>query len=165
MSFEHPVEHHPAPIAAELILLPELAHLAEARIGWLLRVDEQIKAGRQILGMCYLPSVQGSLRPLFDWFMVKEFGDDPPLDFLIVLDRSYWREATDLQREILVYHELMHCGHAVDKHGDPRYDKETGAPVYCIRGHDVEEFVAVVQRYGVHNSDIDAFIKAAQEHT
>ena len=165
MSFEHPVDHHPAQIAARLILLPELSHLAEARIGWLLRVEAMMKAGRWVLGTCYLPTVQGSLRPLFDWFMVKEFGDDPPLDFLIVLDRSYWLAATDLQREILVYHELMHCGHAVDKHGVERYDKETGAPVYCIRGHDVEEFTAVVERYGIHNQDIAAFVRAAQEHT
>lgn len=156
----------PAEIAADLMRLPELRHLVDgqARIVYLLREDIVIKAGRQVLGTCYLPQVQGSLRPLFDWLLATRFGDDPPIDFLIVLDNEYWTAASARQREILVYHELTHCGHAVDKFGVPRFDKETGAPVFCIRGHDVEEFVDVVKRYGAHNDDIKAFIAAAQEN-
>lgn len=161
--FEHPSDPHPATIAADLIAShPEqLGHLADARIGWLLREDEVIKAGRRVLGTVYLPSVQGSLRPLFEWFMRREFGDDPPLDFLVILERAYWDGATDQQRRILVHHEMLHMDHAHDKHGVPRFSKETGAPVFALRGHDVEEFVAIVAEYGAHNDDIRAFLAAA----
>lgn len=162
-----PDDTGPAAIAAELIRThpDQLGHLEEARIGWLLRHDVQFKAGKRILGTCYLPSVQGSLRPVFDWFLAREFGGEPPLDFLVVLDDEYWtREATPRQRQILVHHELMHMDHAHDKHGAPRYDRETGQPVFAIRGHDIEEFVAIVAEYGAHRDEIRAFLAAAGQH-
>ncbi|MEY8688482.1 MAG: putative metallopeptidase, partial [Leptothrix sp. (in: b-proteobacteria)] len=108
----------------------------------------------------YKRQVQGALRPLFDWMLTKEFGDDPRVDFLVILDREYWLAATDLQREILVYHELCHCQQAIDKFGEARFDAD-GLPVWSLRGHDVEEFVSVVQRYGAHNGDLQALVRAA----
>jgi len=164
MSFTIPARPGPAEIADRLLRLPEFEHLraGEARVVYLMRVDPVIKAGRQVLGTCYLPTVQGSLKPLFDWLLADRFGNDPPIDFLIVLDTEYWQPASELKGEILVYHELMHCGQAVDKHGADRFDPVTGQPIWCIRGHDVEEFVAVVERYGQHNDDIRRFVAAAK---
>ncbi|MEY8688373.1 MAG: hypothetical protein AB9M53_00655, partial [Leptothrix sp. (in: b-proteobacteria)] len=99
MSFSTPTDPHPLAYWRRIEALPELVHLrdGECRIEWLLRHDEVIKAGRQILGTVYLPTVQGALRPLFDWMLTKEFGDDPRVDFLVILDREYWLAATDLQ--------------------------------------------------------------------
>lgn len=154
---------HPAIIAERVLDLPEHAHLreGEAHIEWLFRAAPQIKAGRQILGTCHLPTVQGSLRDFFVWLCAKMFGALP--DFLIILDKGYWDEASPREREILVYHELCHAVHAVDKYGELRFDRETGEPVWGLRGHDVEEFTQVVQRYGQWNDDIRRFVAAANE--
>ena len=160
--FRVPTDNHPAEIAARLLKLPEHQHLldGEARIEWLMRLSTKRKFGRDILGTCYTPSVQGDLKPLFDWLMGQFFGGDEPVDFLIILDDAYWEDATPREREILVYHELLHATQAIDKHGEPRFDRETGRPVWSIRPHDVEEFTETVARYGAWNEDLKRFIAA-----
>lgn len=163
MSYRIP-DPHPVVFWNRLKQLPEFEHLVdgEARIEWLLRDDEYRKQGRKVLGACYLPSVQGSLSGLFDWLLANHFGGEEPVDFLIILDREFWESSDDKTREILVYHELCHAAQAVNRDGDPRFDKD-GRPVWSIRGHDVEEFVAVARRYGAYNSDLRALIAAANE--
>ncbi len=154
----------PDKFLGKLLRLPEFAHLrdGEASIRFLFRMDEKRIQGRRILGTCHLPSVQGRLKDVFLWMLEDKFGALP--DFLIELDWNFWvDEADDLRREILTYHELMHAGHAIDKHGEPRFNAE-GQPVYCIRGHDVEEFSEVVRRYGLYSDDLVAFFRAAEEH-
>lgn len=153
-------DDHPAIIAERLLDLPEHAHLREyeAEIEWLLRADPVVRAGRQVLGTCYLPTVQGGLKDFFQWMVERLFGRIP--HFLIILDQDYWRAASPRLREILVYHELCHAVQAVDKFGSPRFDKD-GAPMWALRGHDVEEFTSVVQRYGAWNDDIERFVAAA----
>jgi hypothetical protein len=154
---------HPAIIAERVLQMPEHAHLrdGEAHIEWLFRADPKIQAGRQILGTCHLPTVQGSLREFFVWMCARLFGALP--DFLIILDHGYWMECGPRNREILVFHELSHAVQAVDKYGEPRFEKDTGRPVWAIKGHDVEEFTSVVARYGAWNDDIRSFIAAARD--
>ena len=154
-------DNHPGAVALELLKLPEFGHLrdGEAKIEWLMRKFEKIKAGRRVLGTCYMPMVQGELRDMFEWLLYDLFKILP--DFLIVIDNEYWQEAGARDREILVYHELMHCGQKVDQYGEPKFTRE-GLPCWAILGHDVEEFVAVVRRYGAHSGDIQRFIEAAE---
>jgi hypothetical protein len=64
------------------------------------------------------------------------------------LDARYCREADDAAFCALVEHECYHIGHKHDAFGDPEFTEE-GMPKLRIRGHDVEEFVGVVRRYGV----------------
>ncbi|MEX3764403.1 putative metallopeptidase [Paraburkholderia phenoliruptrix] len=153
---------HPALIAQRLLQLPEHSHLreGEATIEWLFRADPKVQAGRQILGTCYMPTVQGSLRDFFLWMLERLFGHLP--DFLIVLDKGYWDTCGDRRREILVYHELLHAVQARDKYDAPKFDK-SGRPVWALKGHDVEEFSATVRRYGAWNEDIEEFVAAANE--
>lgn len=155
-------DNHPATIAARVMRMPEHRHLVdnEIDIDWLMRADEKIKQGRMILGTVYEPKVQGELKDLFDFMLDKLLGRIPK--FLIILDDRYWEAATPLQREILVFHELSHIRHKLDRYGAPRFDKD-GLPVYGLHGHDVEEFTQVVARYGAWNDDIRAFVAAAQE--
>lgn len=155
----HP-DSDPAKIAAVLLELPEFEHLrdGEARIRFLMRVMPKIKAGREILGTCYLPTVQGELKDMFDWLLHDLLGETP--DFLIVIDAGYWEQASALEREILVFHEMLHCGQKQDQYGCPKFTLE-GDPCWMIRGHDVEEFIEVVSRYGAHNDEIRRFIEAA----
>ncbi len=56
-------------------------------------------------------------------------------------------------------HELYHCAQARTKYGAPRFIK--GKPVFSIRGHDVEEFVGVVQRYGAVGTGVADLAAAA----
>lgn len=61
----------------------------------------------------------------------------------------------------LCEHELSHCGQARDEFGVPKFSQETGMPAFCMRGHDVEEFVGVVARYGALTPEIAALVQAA----
>nr|WP_271894430.1 putative metallopeptidase [Phyllobacterium sp. IY22] len=45
-------------------------------------------------------------------------------------------------------HELYHAGQDRDSFGAPKFRKSTGLPVFILRGHDIEEFIGVVRRYG-----------------
>lgn len=153
---------HPATIAARVMQMPEHVHLVENEIDidWIMRVDEKVKHGRLVLGSVHEPTVQGEFRDMFEWLLKRLLGRLPK--FLIVLDDAYWRQATPLQREILVFHELAHIRQKLDRYGSPRFDKD-GLPVYGIHGHDVEEFTSVVARYGTWNDELRAFVAAARE--
>lgn len=160
---------HPAKIASELLKLPEFADLVdgEAKIDWLLKRDTKVRGGRQILGTAHMPKVQGDLNPCFVWMLELVFKRQP--DFLIILDGSYWfnpsQQPTEIPRlrEILVYHELSHCIHKKDGFGDKRYDHDE-KPVWGLKGHDVEEFIAVVQRYGAWTEEIRQFVDVVNAH-
>jgi len=114
-----------------------------------------------VLGTAYMPMVQGELRDCFEWLLTSLLGRWP--DFLIIVDREYWEESDARGREILVYHELLHCIQKVDQYGTPRFDKQSGRPIWGLRGHDVEEFSATVRRYGSWNDDIKLFVAAARD--
>jgi len=146
----------------------ELAELRDmldqdVSIAFMLRAGEWESQGRQILGKCYCgPSAQGDLRPLFEQLLEDTLGYYP--DFLIILNAGWWEDAGETRREILVFHEALHAGHARDKFGSLRFNRITGKPVPCIRAHDVEEFTAVVERYGPWKSDVEEFAAALARH-
>ena len=91
--------------------------------------------------------------------MIEWFGSVP--DFLITLEASYCAECENIDFCALVEHELYHIGQKIDKYGQPAFDK-AGNPSLDMRGHDVEEFIGIVERYGVGNehSATARFIKA-----
>ncbi len=153
----------PETCAARLLKLPEFSHLrdGEAHIEFIMRGHPQVRAGRQILGTCHLPQVQGKLKDVFLWILAEKFGTLP--DFLIELDAEWWIESGERDREVLVYHELSHAEQAKDKNGEPRFNEE-GRPVFSIKGHDIEEFSQVVLRYGAHSPDLKAFFAALNKH-
>lgn len=150
-------------IVDRVLRMPEHRHLREhdARLGWMFRAEPKVQAGRRILGMCHRPRVNGSLSGLFDWMLERLLGE--PVDFLIVLDAGFWADASPLEREILVFHELAHAVQAEDQNGAPKFNAATGEPVWALQGHDVEEFNAVVRRYGSHSADLREFLDAAGE--
>ena|SRR5260221_1816734 len=155
----HPIKFYEHVVEA----CTEHEHLREHKpsVAFLLRNDERIKAGRKILGTVYLPSVQGELRPMFDWLLEEKLGYLPT--FLMVLDRDWWLDRSDREREILMFHEMCHMAIATDRYGTDRFDKATGEPVWTIRGHSVEEFNEVVARYGAWNDDLVSFLAAARD--
>ncbi|MCY1459247.1 hypothetical protein D9M71_767050 [compost metagenome] len=89
--------------------------------------------------------------------MRKWFGEVP--DYLITLAADYCAECTDAEFCALVEHELYHIAQATDQYGAPKFTQE-GLPKLQMRGHDVEEFVGVVRRYGA-GEDVQQLIDAA----
>ena len=152
-------------IAEEGVLSnPEHAHLRFAEIGMLWAAIPNSRAGRRIIGQAELGDPAGAMgkwakararQQVEEWF-----GTIP--DFLITIDAHYAVECGDAEFCALIEHELMHCAQDRDIYGAPKFRKD-GLPVFTIRGHDVEEFIGVVRRYGAHAAGIDALIEAANQ--
>lgn len=150
------------PVVDAVLRMPEHQHLVENEIdlAFVFRQEPKIVGGRQVLGTVYEPKVQGGLRDFFEWMMYRLLGRVPR--FLVVLDAEYWATCGAWRREILVFHELSHCRQKLDAYGAPRFDMN-GLPVYGLVAHDIEEFSAVVRRYGSWSEEIREFIRAARE--
>lgn len=142
---------------------PAHGHLAMARIGCLWTNVPNSRHDRSIVGQAEFRPPGGTMgkwargraqAQLHGWF-----GGE--LDFLLTFDAAFAAECTDAQFCALVEHELYHCGQAKDEFGAPKFIAETGMPVFCMRGHDVEEFVGVVERYGALSPSVAALAAAA----
>jgi hypothetical protein len=66
-----------------------------------------------------------------------------PYDFLIVFYETNIRVIGmgEKEKEILTYHELLHCDFA---------EKKTGEIVWKVKKHDVEDFDKILEEYGAH---------------
>jgi hypothetical protein len=127
---------------------PDHAHLEYCDVQFLWAPGSFNKQGRTVIGQCEEmlfrcgPWQKGrQQQQMVDWF-----GAVP--DYLITLDASYCLTCSDAEFCALVEHELYHIGQEQDAFGSPAFTKD-GMPKLFIRGHDVEEFVGVVRRYGV----------------
>jgi hypothetical protein len=80
-------------------------------------------------------------------------------DFVILLSKDFWRDASEKQRTALIDHELMHGAVKYDADGEPVID-ERGRQVFRTRRHDLEEFSEVVGRHGLYKRDLETFAKA-----
>ena len=69
-------------------------------------------------------------------------------DFVIIIDKQFWEIHEDM-REPLLMHEMLHCGQNED-------ESATTIP------HDLEEFGAVVRRYGLWRTDVKHFSNQLQ---
>ncbi|MBY4751876.1 putative metallopeptidase [Burkholderia dolosa] len=124
------------------------AHLAYADIAYLWAAVENVRQMRRVVGQCEEVTIRagGWQRARQEQQLCEWFGRVPA--FLITLDAHYARECSDLEWCALVEHELYHIGQRTDEFGAPAFTKD-GMPKLGIRGHDVEEFVGIVRRYGV----------------
>ncbi|WP_175207209.1 putative metallopeptidase [Achromobacter anxifer] len=138
---------------------PDHAHLVGADLAFLWAPAAFEKAGRTVLGQAeqVMFRAGGWQKARQEQQMIEWFGRVPA--FLITLAADYSRICTDAEFCALVEHELYHVGHARDPFGAPAFDKE-GRPKLRIVGHDVEEFVGVVERYGP-SADVRRLVAAA----
>ncbi|SDU42295.1 putative metallopeptidase [Jiangella alkaliphila] len=67
---------------------------------------------------------------------------------------KYWELLNEKQRVALVDHELCHFEVIED-------DEVDGGRRLATRGHDLEEFTAVVERHGLWRPEVEAFAGAA----
>lgn len=141
----------------------EHAHLAHASIGFVWTSIGNARAGQRIVGQCEImpPMGMGKWAKARAEQQIEEwFGHVP--DFLITLDAAYAAQCGDAEFCSLVEHELLHAGQERDPFGAPKFRK-SGKPAFAIRGHDVEEFVSIIRRYGVGAAAgaARAFVEAA----
>ncbi|MBF5091928.1 hypothetical protein F1640_18405 [Novosphingobium sp. NBM11] len=138
---------------------PEHRHLQAARIGWLWTNYDARSVGRAIAGEASMPrsgSRWGQQRAMFQ--LEEWFGMIP--DFIITISAPIAQTLDDASFCALIEHELFHCAQALDEFGVPRFTRE-GLPVFALRGHDVEQFVGVVRRYGSHAAGVSELVHAA----
>lgn len=109
-----------------------------ARIGFLFRDPAPKSNGRIVLGKA--SKVTPSIMPLLQ----------EELDFIIWFSLDVWQEQLDSrQRLALIDHELSHC-----------FMENNEKPT--LKGHDIEEFNAVIQRHGLWLPDLEDTAKAVQ---
>ena len=137
------------------------AHLQHAKLAALWTTIPNGRQGRTIIGQAEPgdPAVMGKWRKArAEQQIVEWFGEIP--DFILTFDAMYASQCTDAEFMALVEHELYHCGQERDEYGAPKFRK-SGQPAFTMRGHDVEEFVGVVRRYGADTAGIRDLINAA----
>jgi hypothetical protein len=123
------------------------AHLIDADIRVMWASAAFTKKGRTVVGQAEQVAFRagGWHKARMEQQMLDWFGDVPA--FIITLAADYCADCSDADFCALVEHELYHIAQATDKYGQPAFTQE-GRPKLEMRGHDVEEFVGVVRRYG-----------------
>jgi hypothetical protein len=143
---------------------PDHQHLLLATIGFLWTDARNSRRGRIVQGQAELAVPTGSmsawmkaarLHQLRQWF-----GIIPR--FLITLSAPECWLMDDATFCALVEHELYHCAQSVDEWGNKRWTRD-GDPIFTIRGHDIEQFLPVIERYGVGvDPEAQALVELAQ---
>ncbi len=139
---------------------PDHFHLADADIGFLWAAHAFNKKGRTVLGQAeeVMFRAGGWQKARMEQQMHEWFGHKP--DFIITLAADFCLQCSDLEFCALVDHELYHIAQEVDEFGSPKFYRDSGLPKLCMRGHDVEEFIGVVRRYGA-SADVQELVDAA----
>lgn len=144
------------------------SHLRSASIGVLWTNASNSRHGKRIVGQAEMTRNMGNhgawQRARMLCHLRELLGEVP--DFLITLDSVYASQARDVEFAALIDHELTHCAQQEDEFGMPAFVKSTGMPKFCIKGHDVQEFVSVVRRFGIEAAGpeaVDMVIAAAQK--
>lgn len=139
-------------------------HLKDADLAFLWAAQENTSKMRRIVGQCEEVTFRAGTwqkgrqeQQMHEWF-----GRVPT--YLITLDAFYANECSDVEWCALIEHELYHIAQRTDEFGAPAFTKD-GLPKLGIRGHDVEEFVGIVRRYGVGAAagDTAKLVAAAQK--
>jgi hypothetical protein len=141
---------------------PDHAHLHDAHLGVLWTNCDNSKNMRTVIGQAELmpPMAMGKWQRARACQQIGEwFGSMP--DFLLTFSAPASIGMDDASFCALIEHELYHCAQERDAFDMPKFRKN-GMPAFAIRGHDVEEFVGVVARYGADAAGVTAMVEAAQ---
>lgn len=153
-----------APAEAEELLRELVAqhhkHLRNSKIDIIFYRDEIKKSHKVIAGRAsvvtgrnaYYASHVGMNPDTGQVYAPQRYVEPDPF-FLIEIWDIAWTAFNKKQRRALMDHELCHCMTKVD-------DDLNVIPF--IVGHDIEEFDAVVKRYGAWHSDLETFLREAR---
>lgn len=114
-------------------------YLAEARIKYLFRAGKWEKGDKTVLGKTKLASE--------DTRFIADY------DFVIMINEEAWSKATHRQKMALLDHELTHCDYSEDAEGNRKWR---------VADHDVQEFVSIVGRHGLWETDLQKLMVAAR---
>jgi hypothetical protein len=137
------------------------AHLMDADIRVMWASSSFSKQGRTILGQAEQVAFRagGWQKARMEQQMLEWFGEVPA--FIITLAADYCAQCSDTEFCALVEHELYHIAQKLDQYGAPKFTQD-GLPSLSLRGHDVEEFVGVVRRYGA-SAEVQELVDAANK--
>lgn len=140
----------------------EHRHLLRARIGFLWTNVPNRRQGRIILATAEMPQPRGPAwkKAAEELQLIEWFGCVP--DFKITVYAPWAETADHWSWCALIEHELYHCAQARNARGALRFNRETGRPIFALLGHDVEEFIGVVARYGPAPAGVVDFVEAAK---
>jgi len=147
---------------ASLLFNIEHVHLRDAYLGVLWTNCDNIRQMRAVIGQAELmpPMAMGKWQKARAIQQIEEWFDGMP-DFLLTFSAPAAAGLDDPSFCALVEHELYHCGTKLDEFGMPKF-RQDGTPAFAMRGHDVEEFVGVVARYGAEAAGVSAMVDAAK---
>lgn len=98
---------------------------SSVRIDYVSSTKDKKTKGKLVLGECKL------VKDVYKLYI--------PYDFLIIIYEPNIEGLTQEQIKILLYHELLHID-VTDTEGDPQYN---------VAPHDIEDFRAVIDKYGL----------------
>lgn len=142
--------------------IAELLHDNEEFLACAWASSACIAKKRMVLGQCEKVMFnQGGWKKARQEQQMRDWFGYVPV-YLITIDASYCDQATDRDFCALIEHELYHIGVERGEDGDPIISEMTGLPKHYLAGHDVEEFVGVVKRWGADES-IKRLIEVAKQ--
>lgn len=132
--------------------IAELLHDDETVLAFAWASSAAMAKKRMVLGQCekVMFNVGGWRKARQEQQMRDWFGFIPI--YLITIDASFSEQASDRDFCALIEHELYHIGVERDEDGEIIYSNHTGLPKHYLAGHDVEEFIGVVKRWGASES-------------
>lgn len=136
-----------APAVAEVahpLIAAHHSHLSDVPIVYIFRDPAAVARGRVVLGRARrVAGLNAFLAALAAGEAAEDDAEDHSF-FVMEIALEEWEGATRAERAAVVDHELCHFG--VTDEGDLE-----------IRGHDLEEFDAVVRRHGLWREDVARF--------
>jgi len=143
--------------------ISELLHDSEEFLAFAWASSACVAKKRMVLGQCEKVMFnQGGWRKARQEQQMRDWFGYVPV-YLITIDASFCEQANDRDFCALIEHELYHIGVERDpEDGEPIYSDMTGLPKHYLAGHDVEEFVGVVKRWGA-SEDVKRLVEVAKQ--
>lgn len=148
-------------IAEDLIKLHH-PHLVDEPIRFIFRDKAAKKGGKVVLGTASLIGGRNA------WFSLseeewdrEEKRQETPSFFVIEIAQDEWGKLQPHQKQALIDHELCHCWACDTEKGKGEDKREVRT--LSLKAHDIEEFSAVVQRFGFWKQDVVDFNQACHE--
>lgn len=132
--------------------IAEMLHDNEEFLAFVWASTAYTRAKRMVLGQCEkVMFQQGGWKKARQEQQMRDWFGFVPI-YLITIDASFCEKANDNEFCALFEHELYHIGVERDSDGEIIYSDHTGLPKHYLAGHDVEEFIGVVKRWGANDS-------------
>ncbi|HDU8423995.1 TPA: hypothetical protein RG038_003162 [Acinetobacter baumannii] len=132
--------------------IAEMLHDNEGFLAFAWASSAYTRAKRMVLGQCEkVMFQQGGWKKARQEQQMRDWFGFVPV-YLITIDASFCEKANDSEFCALLEHELYHISVERDSDGEIIYSDHTGLPKHYLAGHDVEEFIGVVKRWGANDS-------------